>query len=87
MDKEKEPTNLMPAKPEKLLSKTLTEHLTLFTNFLQVRKKFLRKLGEEMARGHSKKYVFSKLSIFDPLPPCLSLFILHVHTPLNECSL
>ena len=36
---------------------------------LQVRKKLLQELGEEMARGQFKKYFVSKIQNFDPLPP------------------
>ena len=28
--------------------------------------------------GHSKKYIRLKLPVFDPSPPCLFLFVLHV---------
>ena len=60
----------MPARAKKLLIEILTEHLTLtFTNFLQVRKKLLQKLVEEMARGHSKGIFPQNFKLLTPSTP------------------
>ena len=77
--KKKEPTNPIPAETKKIIKNINRTFDTGFSKtFLQVRKKLLQELGEEMATGHSKSMFAGNFKFFTPFFSRLSLFVLHL---------